>query len=165
MKWIFGTLVFTSVLALSSCGNAASKVDDSASVETTASTPVNNANTNNAMAANAVTSEGTATFQFETTSHSFGNITEGDVAEHTFTFTNVGEAPLIISSAQGSCGCTVPEWPRTPIAPGESGNIKVSFNSAGKPGNQSKTVTISANTIPQTTVLNISATVAAKQQQ
>lgn len=91
--------------------------------------------------------------------HDFGEISEGQVVEHTFTFTNEGDGPLIISNAQGSCGCTVPVWPRQPIAPGETGEIKVSFNSAGRAGKQDKRVTLTTNAVPQTKVLNITSTV------
>ena len=94
--------------------------------------------------------------------HNFGEIEEGVVVEHVFRFTNEGEGPLIISNAQGSCGCTVPDWPRQPIAPGASGEIKVSFNSAGRAGKQDKRVTLTTNAVPQTKVLNITSTVLAK---
>jgi hypothetical protein len=95
-------------------------------------------------------------------SHDFGQINEGEVVSVDFAFTNDGEAPLIISNASGSCGCTVPQWPRTPIAPGESGVISVSFNSESKPGNQNKTVTLTSNTMPNVKVLKISAQVTPK---
>lgn len=99
---------------------------------------------------------------FESNFHDFGEITEGVVAEHVFTFKNEGEGPLIISNAQGSCGCTVPVWPRQPIAPGETGEIKVSFNSSGRAGKQDKRVTLTTNAVPQTKVLNITSQVIAK---
>ena len=98
-------------------------------------------------------------FSFEEELHDFGTIKDGDVVEHVFTFTNNGEAPLIISDAKGSCGCTVPEWPREPIPVGGTGELKVKFNSKNKPGIQNKTVTITANTYPETTRLRIKANV------
>lgn len=98
-------------------------------------------------------------FEFTETSHDFGKIKEGDIVSKVFTFQNTGEAPLIISSATASCGCTVPEWPKEPIAVGGSGEIKVQFNSRKKPGIQNKTVTITANTYPVTTRLRIKANV------
>ncbi len=103
-------------------------------------------------------------FKFDEDSYDFGNINEGDVVDHTFTFTNVGQAPLVISSATGSCGCTIPEWPKESIAPGETGEIKVQFNSKGKGGVNNKTVSITANTYPKLTKLKISALVAKKDQ-
>lgn len=132
-----------------SCDNAASKIK-SEEEGTAASTEAN---------AEMVTSEGSAAFQFDEEVHAFGNITEGTVAKHDFFFKNTGDAPLIITNAQGSCGCTVPEWPREPIAPGETGKIHVEFNSQGRVGNQQKQVTLTANTQPNTKVLRISAQV------
>jgi hypothetical protein len=84
---------------------------------------------------------------FERAEHDFGTINEGDVVETSFAFTNTGKSDLIILDARGSCGCTVPEYPKnTPIAPGETKEIKVKFDSANKPGNQTKTVTLTNNT-------------------
>ncbi|MFY0598302.1 MAG: DUF1573 domain-containing protein [Cyclobacteriaceae bacterium] len=98
-------------------------------------------------------------FEFPEESHDFGTINEGDKVEKIFTFKNVGDAPLIIADAKGSCGCTVPEWPKAPIGIGEEGSIKVVFNSKGKPGIQNKTVTITANTYPKISRLRIKANV------
>lgn len=98
-------------------------------------------------------------FSFSEESHDFGTINEGDKVEHIFTFTNTGNAPLIISKAVGSCGCTVPEWPKEPIAVGEQGEIKVIFNSRKKPGKQNKTVTITSNTFPNQKRIKIKADV------
>jgi hypothetical protein len=88
-------------------------------------------------------------------SHDFGSITEGEKVEHTFKFTNTGDADLVISSATASCGCTIPSPPKEPIAPGEDGEIKVEFNSAGKSAMQTKDITILANTNPVKTILQI----------
>lgn len=96
-----------------------------------------------------------ATISFEENSFDFGTIEEGDKVEHVFKFTNTSDNPLTISNARGSCGCTVPEWPREAIAPGEQGEIKVKFDSKGKKGKQSKTVTITANTDPANTMLTV----------
>ncbi|MEO1052906.1 MAG: DUF1573 domain-containing protein [Bacteroidota bacterium] len=96
-------------------------------------------------------------FEFAQTAHDFGEINEGDVVEHIFTFTNTGDAPLIIQNATGSCGCTVPEWSKEPIPIGGTGEIKAVFNSKGKPNTQNKTVTVTANTWPETTRLSIKA--------
>lgn len=98
-------------------------------------------------------------FAFDESSFDFGTINEGDVVDHTFTFTNTGEAPLIISSATASCGCTVPQWPKEPIPVGGTGEIKVQFNSRNKPGIQNKTISITANTYPKINRLNIKANV------
>lgn len=94
--------------------------------------------------------------KFEEELFDFGDITQGEKVEHVFMFTNTGEADLIITSAKGSCGCTVPEWPKKPIKPGEKGEINVVFNSEGKKGRQHKKITIVANTQPSTNVVAIS---------
>ena len=109
--------------------------------------------------------EGTATgvdvpeFTFEKEVHDFGTIVQGEKVAYAFKFKNTGKADLIITSAKGSCGCTVPEWPQDPVAPGAEGVIDVVFNSDGKSGQQNKKVTIVANTVPNTKVLAINGTV------
>src|SRR5204863_8599248 len=87
--------------------------------------------------------------------HNFGMITEGEKVKYSFSFVNTGNADLIISNAQASCGCTVPEFPKQPILPGKSGAINVIFDSSGKDGYQRKEVLIKANTIPNTKKLII----------
>jgi hypothetical protein len=97
---------------------------------------------------------------FDKTVHDFGTINEGETVKTTFTFTNTGQTDLIIVDARGSCGCTVPNYPKnTPIAPGASGEILVSFDSSNKPNMQQKTVTISANTSSGRETLRIKAMV------
>lgn len=76
--------------------------------------------------------------------HDYGNIKQGDPAESYFTITNTGTEPLIISDAKGSCQCTVPEWPKEPIQPGQSQKMKVKYNSS-RVGPINKTVTITSN--------------------
>lgn len=89
----------------------------------------------------------------------FGTLTAGQEVEHTFKFKNTGDFPLIINNVSASCGCTIPEWPREPIGPGEEGAILVHFNSKGKEGPQFKTVTIFANTNPATSDIQFKADV------
>jgi len=96
---------------------------------------------------------------FDKMVHDFGTMTEGEEREYSFRFTNNGNEPLIIESAKGSCGCTVPMWPKDAIAPGGTGEIKVKFNSKNKKGNNQKKVTLISNTDPVTTVLTITAQV------
>ena len=93
------------------------------------------------------------------TSYNFGEIQQGESVTHDFILKNTGDADLIISAAKGSCGCTVPEWPKKPIAKGEEATIKVTFNSAGKSGKQNKTVTLVRNAIPNTKVITINGNV------
>jgi len=94
-------------------------------------------------------------FQFETMSHDFGKIIQGEKVTYSFKFKNIGKSDLVITGASGSCGCTVPSFPKNPIAPGQSGQIDVMFNSEGKKGIQNKTVTVSANTQPNAIILKI----------
>ncbi len=157
MKYITGTLTAVALLTLGACDSATSRIENDAQSQVTYDQ--NSADNNQGLTANDVVSAGNGEFSFDRTEHDFGDIPEGVTKETTFAFTNTGDAPLIISNAKGSCGCTVPEWPRTPIQPGESAEMKVSFNSANKSGTERKTVTITANTVPPTTVLTIKANV------
>ena len=103
------------------------------------------------------------TIKFDKINHDFGEIRDGDVVETIFTFTNTGNSELKILNASGSCGCTVPEYPREiPIKPGESSEIKVKFDSSNKPGMQRKTVTLVTNTEKGKELLNIKAFVLPK---
>ena len=99
----------------------------------------------------------TTSMVFDTYEHDFGTLDEGDAVTHVFSFTNTGSEPLLLEKCKGSCGCTVPQCPKEPIAPGASGEIEVKFNSKGKKNNQTKTVTINANTDPAQTILKIRA--------
>jgi hypothetical protein len=129
------------IIALGACNNknqATSNV--SAATEATAATPA---------AANA------PVFEFEESTYDFGKITAGEKVAHKFRFKNGGKTPLIVSDAQTTCGCTVPEKPEKPIAPGETGVIKVVFNSEGKFGKQDKVITLTSNANPSTTQLHL----------
>lgn len=140
-------LFLIAVIALISisCDNASSKIRKSGSMTT-----------------DVVTSDDQPVFKFESEEHDFGIIEEGTVVTHEFVFTNAGKAPLVITSAQGSCGCTVPEYPRDPVMPGKKGTIKVSFDSSNRAGRQDKTVTLIANTVPNTKILKITSEVVSK---
>ncbi len=94
------------------------------------------------------------TITFDESSFDFGSISKGEKVNHSYTFTNTGSEPLIITNAKASCGCTVPDWPKEPIAPGEGGEIPVVFDGRSV-GNQNKTITITANTNPPKTRLTI----------
>jgi hypothetical protein len=109
---------------------------------------------NNA-SANGKSNENLPEITFEEEVFDFGRITQGEKVSHAFKFKNTGEKNLIISGASGSCGCTVPEWPKEPIPPGGEGKIDVIFSSEGKSGFQEKTVTIVTNCEPATRVIRI----------
>lgn len=158
-------LLFLSAFSimLVACNNGGGNEGDDTANEPTEATPTEtNTNTdavNNANSASSTPQGPFAELSFEKMQHDFGTIQEGDVVSETFTFTNTGETDLIISNAKGSCGCTVPSWPKEPIAPGATGEIVVEYNSKGKSGPQNKVVTITANTDPNITQLKISSTV------
>ena len=97
--------------------------------------------------------------QMDEESFYFGEINQGESVTHDFILRNIGDANLIISTAKGSCGCTVPEWPKEPIMKGEQATIKVTFNSAGKSGKQNKTVALVTNAMPNTKVITITGNV------
>jgi len=97
--------------------------------------------------------------EFEQETHDFGTIKQGEKVTYEFQFKNAGDGDLLIRTANGSCGCTVPEWPKDPVHPGQKGIIKVTFDSAGKTGLQHKTVTIISNTVPNSKVINITANI------
>lgn len=92
--------------------------------------------------------------KFDQAEADLGKVTEGDTLVHRFAFRNTGNAPLVIQSANASCGCTVPTVPLQPIAPGDTSSILVRFNSKNKVGANTKTVTVTANTKPETTTVS-----------
>ena len=92
---------------------------------------------------------------FEEETHDFGSIDQGEIVDYDFEFENTGSSDLIIRDDKGSCGCTVPEYPKAAIKPGETSNIKILFNSTGKSGEQTKSVTLFCNTKEGKKVLHI----------
>lgn len=96
-----------------------------------------------------------AEMKFDVDEYNFGTIKQGDKVNYDFSFVNTGKEPLVITEAHGSCGCTVPVWPKEPIAKGAKGVIHVEFNSTGKMGLQDKTVTITSNARENSKVLHL----------
>lgn len=91
---------------------------------------------------------------FESSTYDFGKISEGEIVEYTFKFENTGDAPLVLTAVEPSCGCTVPKnWPKKPLAPGESGEIIVEFDSHNRVGVTNKNIAVVANTSPSKTLL------------
>lgn len=146
MQRLLYLLVFAALLLMSSCSN------DSKTITTEL---VNNPNT----ASGKSDLSSLPAFDFVSEDHDFGRISEGEKVSYTFKFKNSGKSDLIISDAKATCGCTVADYPKTPIKPGEESGIAVSFDSEGKKGIQNKTVTLVANTQPNTKVLTIKAEV------
>ena len=98
-----------------------------------------------------------AEIKFDKKTHDFGKFAESDAVQKcTFTFTNVGDAPLVINQAVASCGCTVPQYTKSPIAPGPKGTIEVTYNGAGKiPGHFKKSITVRTNGLTEMTRLYV----------
>lgn len=103
-----------------------------------------------------------ASITFQKNNYDFGKIPEGQKVTHEFEFVNNGSEPLIISNATASCGCTIPEYPKEPIAPGKKGVIKVVFDSSGRPGMQNKIVSVTSNANPSLTEIYLTGEVMAK---
>ena len=141
-------------------GNAVSASNGVRPVESSASGNIPGTN----VTAAAAPSGPATTIKYDEDSFDFGVTDEGEVVKHEFKFKNSGNEPLLISNCKGSCGCTVPTWPKEPIPPGGTAAIHVEFNSKGKPGNQSKRITVTANTVPTETFLEIKGTVKGKEQ-
>ncbi|MEY3646516.1 MAG: hypothetical protein RL127_1224 [Bacteroidota bacterium] len=99
---------------------------------------------------------------FKSEKHDFGKIKEGTQASYSFEFTNTGKTPVVISNVQPSCGCTTPEWTREPIMPGKTGKVTASYNSAGRPGNFNKTITVVNNGEVSQIILTIQGSVIPK---
>ncbi|SFJ68561.1 DUF1573 domain-containing protein [Myroides guanonis] len=146
-------LAFIAAIAFSvvACKNndATSRIQEGETTTTTASAEV--------------AQTGNSQIEFDRTTHDFGNIENNESVETEFEVKNTGDADLIIINASASCGCTVPEYPKTPIKPGESEKIKVRFRTSAV-GQQQKTVTLTTNTEKGDELLTIKANVAPKQE-
>ena len=131
-------------LALFSCGGneQGEKVDSSlVNVSETANGPVDK--------------DKLPVIKFTESEFNYGKIIQGEKVSHTFTFTNEGKSNLVVVSAKASCGCTVAQPPKDPIPPGATGKIEVVFDSNGKSGMVSKSITVLSNAEPNTTILTI----------
>ena len=150
MKHVFGILFFIVALSFFGCGDGKKAITtDLVVVPETAS---------------GKTIEKYPVMAFEKTSHDFGQIIRGEKASYRFKFKNVGKLPLIISDVPSSCGCTVPEFSKLPVSPGEEGYVLVTFNSQTESGYRSKTVTVVTNGQPRSQVLTITANVVSANQ-
>ncbi|WCT14117.1 DUF1573 domain-containing protein [Mucilaginibacter jinjuensis] len=138
MKKVFLGLIAIAVLASCNSANSNNKSADSTAAKT-ANVPAGDL----------------PVMKFERDTHDFGKIKGGDLVHYDFKFTNTGKSPLIITNATATCGCTKPEFPKTPVAPGASDVIKVTFNSTGKMGLQDKQITVTANTNPTETRVHL----------
>jgi len=141
-------IAILSLVIVSCKENAASKIKET--------------NLETAKERDAIINLGAPIIEFDKTEYDFGDVKEGDVVEGIFNISNAGKVDLIITNAKASCGCTVPEWPKEAIKPGESAELKFSFNSRGRTGKQSKSITLKTNTEKGTEMLRISGNVIGK---
>lgn len=161
---ILALFAFVGALSFTACKNEGSAAKDAAreslaTTQTTTTTPTATPPATANPATPAVPVGPLTSIAFDEDSYDFGEVQEGEKVVHIYKFKNTGKEPLVISNAKGSCGCTVPDWPREPIPVGGNGEIRVQFDSKGKGkvggGPQSKKVTITANTDPANTFLTI----------
>ncbi|OFX22269.1 MAG: hypothetical protein A2033_07275 [Bacteroidetes bacterium GWA2_31_9] len=149
-KLIFHLFIYIALFSTISCNSDSSKNKSSSNISTD-------------LIQNPVTSDGNTNksglpeIKFQKLEHDFGAIIDGEKVSYTFKFENTGGSDLVITSAKGSCGCTVPKFSKEPIPAGKSGEIEIIFDSSGKSGVQHKTVTVLANTQPNTTTLTVTA--------
>jgi hypothetical protein len=107
----------------------------------------------------AASDTGIAKIVFREYEHDFGKVAEGEKVGYVFKFDNMGTADLVIASATTSCGCTVPEYDSKPVAPGGNGSLEVVFDTSGRNGMQTKTITVKSNARPAVVLLKITAEV------
>ncbi len=156
IKNLFVLTIFSGALFLTSCkSDSSDKAREQLTTPATTETAISPANAETA----AVPVGPLTSIKFDSDVFDFGEVMEGERVTHVFKFTNDGKEPLVISNAKGSCGCTVPDWSKNPIAPGEKGEIRVEYDSKGKGAvggkPESKRVTVTANTDPANTFLTI----------
>ena len=148
-KIIINGLIVLAVWFIVSCNNGGNQNPDQ-SLSTDIVKNPNTANGNTDVS-------GLPKFAFSEEIHDFGRVIQGEKVSFSFKFKNVGKSNLIITDAKGNCGCAVADYPKTPIHPNGEGTIDVKFNTEGKKGYQNKTITLIANTQPNTKVLTIKA--------
>ncbi|SHN05673.1 DUF1573 domain-containing protein [Polaribacter sp. KT 15] len=148
ISFLFALLIASTFMVSCDSGNATTKI--------------NKANLDNAKSRDAEIKKGVATISLDKKEYDFGTVNEGDIVETVFKVTNSGKTDLVITNATGSCGCTVPVWPKAPIKPGETGEVAVKFNTNGKPNRQMKTVTLTTNTESGREVLTLRGSVTPK---
>jgi len=102
---------------------------------------------------------GLPVMKFEQMKHDFGLVVQGEKVTYTYVFTNTGGSDLIISNCSSTCGCTISDWTKSPVKPGDQGKVEVVFNSAGRSGTNTKTVLVLSNCQPNTTELEFTAEV------
>lgn len=150
MKIIYKTLILGFIFLFASCGsnNKEGKIK-----------PSDIKNPNTAQGVDKKVEKEMAKIEFEKDYHDFGKVVDGVKISYAFKFKNTGGSDLIIHTVNSSCGCTASEFTKEPVPPGGSGVVKLTFDSSRRPGENTKTATIVANTQPNVTTLRIHATV------
>ncbi|HQW85595.1 MAG TPA: DUF1573 domain-containing protein [Flavobacteriales bacterium] len=163
---IAGTLIYMAAKGTGTGGAASSEASTASVVSATKpATPpstISDAKTFDPLAQQAqaaIDNRPKTSISFASMEHDFGTIKQDSENKYVFSFTNTGKEPLLIENAQGSCGCTVPNYPKEPIPPGGKGEIEVVYKPGKQENQQNKTVTVTANTEPKQTTLRISANV------
>lgn len=134
MKRNFAYFLFVTLILVAGCGTGSRKGSASQS---------------------SVSDTGKAVISFAEYEHNFGKVKEGEKVACIFTFTNNGTGDLIVEAAVASCGCTIPKYSAKPVAPGKTGNIEVQFNTEGRNGIQTKTITVRSNATTPVVILKI----------
>jgi hypothetical protein len=139
MKKILIMSLFLMAVMLSNCGNSTNKGTSESGVQQTGS--------------------GSAEISFTEYEHDFGKVSEGEKLAYDFTFVNKGTTDLVVASVTTTCGCTVPKYSRKPVSPGDAGKLEVIFDTSGRSGRQTKTVTVKSNASMAVVLLKITAEV------
>ncbi|MCU0392724.1 MAG: DUF1573 domain-containing protein [Thermoflexibacter sp.] len=162
MKSLITSFVLLLAVGLFACQDKQA----SSSTEVTTTTPAmqtSNATDNNVATATTAPNEAKlAKIEFDQNQHDFGNIKAGEIVKHKFKFKNIGDVPLVISDVKPTCGCTTTNFTKTPVPPGNEGEIELQFDSSGKSGPQHKPVTVLANVEGGQTQLVLTAVVASQ---
>lgn len=149
IRFMLKGLLCISFVAIMACSDSNENGDDSK--KTDQDERISNIIRNPVTADGSQDSVNVAKITFDEPVHHFGSVKEGDIVRVSFKFTNTGKVPLLIADARATCGCTVPEWPKNTIEPGESDEILVEFDTQGKKYDQNRPVSIIANTLPRQT--------------
>lgn len=147
MNKVLGFVLVAGLFALQACDNKNANRD------------LNTDDVFNTQSANGANNLKNTSIVFEQDTFRFGTVEEGERVSHAFNFVNTGKSDLVIVNAYGSCGCTVPEYSKKPVPPGQKGVINVVFDSKGRVGENIKNVTVVANTEPSTNKIYLIGTV------
>ena len=152
-------LLFGSIALLSTASYAQKSTTAKPAETKMMSTTATSTTTQTQQAASTVapTQNADAHMKFANEEHNFNTIPEGPSVTYDFNFKNIGKEPIVLSTVQASCGCTTPNWSKEPIKPGESSKITATYNTQGRPGAFTKTITVNSNVGSK--VLKISGTV------